>query len=138
MLREVKLIDKKKTGLLPEHKKIDTVVHAVRATIPVLEAVLQAGGSYVPLVNTDNGYLITLSDKMPACIIAVHLNRSTPRIGLRLESEERYPQEFPDYWETVNFTPCPVCQAPIVWYEAGYVPGYRVCTKAPHHHSLAQ
>ena len=78
MLREVKLIDKKKTGLLPEHKKID------------------------------------------------------------LESEERYPQEFPDYWETVNFTPCPVCQAPIVWYEAEYVPGYRVCTKAPHHHSLAQ
>jgi hypothetical protein len=88
MLREVKLIDKKKTGLLPEHKGIAPVIHEVRATMPVLEAVLEAGGSYVPLVETDNGYLITLSDKMPAGIIAVHLNRSTPRIGLRLESED--------------------------------------------------
>jgi hypothetical protein len=138
MLRKVKLIDQKKTGLLPEHKGIAPVTHEVRATIPVLEAVFQAGGMSDPLGLPRRGHKIVFPDLMPAGIVAVHLNHSDPRIGLRLESEEPYPQEYLDYWATVDFTPCPVCQAPVVWYEAGYVPGYRVCTKTPHHHSLAQ
>jgi len=34
-----------------------------------------------------------------------------------------------DYWAAVSDVPCPVkgCTQTIVWYEAGYVPGYRVC-----------
>ncbi len=33
------------------------------------------------------------------------------------------------YWPAVADVPCPVdgCSQAIVWYEAGYVPGYRVC-----------
>lgn len=33
------------------------------------------------------------------------------------------------YWGAVTGVPCPVsgCQHTVVWYEAGYVPGYRVC-----------
>jgi hypothetical protein len=34
-----------------------------------------------------------------------------------------------NYWAAVTDVPCPVegCQQTVVWYEAGYVPGYRVC-----------
>lgn len=38
--------------------------------------------------------------------------------------------KFPgDYWDAVTNVPCPVagCDQIVVWYEAGYVPGYRVC-----------
>jgi len=38
----------------------------------------------------------------------------------------------PDYWSAVSTVPCPVpgCTQTVVWYEAGYVPGYRVCMAA--------
>lgn len=34
-------------------------------------------------------------------------------------------------WEAVTGVPCPVrgCKQTVVWYEAGYVPGYRVCMR---------
>jgi hypothetical protein len=34
-----------------------------------------------------------------------------------------------DYWPAVTDIPCPVegCTHTVVWSEAGYVPGYRVC-----------
>lgn len=34
-----------------------------------------------------------------------------------------------DFWVSVTDIPCPVpgCANTVVWYEAGYVPGYRVC-----------
>ena len=33
------------------------------------------------------------------------------------------------WWECITDVPCPVpgCDHTLVWYEAGYVPGYRVC-----------
>lgn len=30
------------------------------------------------------------------------------------------------------WVPCPTCGAALVWYEAGYVPGYRVCVRGHH------
>ena len=35
-------------------------------------------------------------------------------------------------WSSVTGIPCPVqgCDQTLVWYEAGYVPGYRVCMKS--------
>lgn len=34
-----------------------------------------------------------------------------------------------DHWAAITDVPCPVegCKQTLVWYEAGYVPGYRVC-----------
>jgi hypothetical protein len=34
-----------------------------------------------------------------------------------------------EYWPAVTDVPCPVegCTQTVLWYEAGYVPGYRVC-----------
>lgn len=36
-----------------------------------------------------------------------------------------------EYWPAVTDVPCPVegCGQTVVWYEAGYVPGYRVCMR---------
>jgi hypothetical protein len=131
------LIDQKKEGLFREHPDIAQIVRDARATIPVVEALRAAGSEVEPLPSPAMGYRITLGGTMPAGIVAVHLNES-PWIGLRMTDEPEYPIEFPDYWAQVDWTPCPVCGAPVVWYEAGYVPGYRVCTRPPHHHSLAK
>jgi len=37
-----------------------------------------------------------------------------------------------DFWGDITSVPCPVpgCRQTLVWYEAGYVPGYRVCMAA--------
>lgn len=32
-----------------------------------------------------------------------------------------------DAWADVTGVPCPLCGQILIWYEAGYVPGYRVC-----------
>ncbi len=40
-----------------------------------------------------------------------------------------------DYWTNVTGIPCPVaeCDGTILWYEAAYVPGYRICTHCQRH-----
>ena len=141
----VKLVNQKRRGLFAEHKGVASLVYKARATIPAIEALQKAGATVEPLSDRcqlsadsfQHGYRIILGDMMPEGIVAIHLNQP-PYMGLRLAIEPPYPGEFPDYWRQVDFTPCPVCAAPVVWYEAGYVPGYRVCTNPPHHHSLAK
>lgn len=61
---------------------------------------------------------------------------TTPRIehhnmdGQGAREHEVYPMA-PDplYWPAVTGVPCPVegCEHTVLWYEAGYVPGYRAC-----------
>jgi hypothetical protein len=41
-----------------------------------------------------------------------------------------------DYWLQGALTPCPKCGAALVWYEYGFVPGYRVCAGPKHHHVM--
>ncbi len=64
--------------------------------------------------------------------------------GLRLQSEPAYPGEWAGvvcvaWWERGDWVPCPHhgCGAPLVWYEAGYVPGYRICLWG-HHAQLSR
>ena len=135
LMKQVKLIYQERDGLFPEVKGIAPVVHEVRATIPVVELLRSEGATVVPLAMPEYGYMVTLGKKMPKGIVAIEIPNS---IGLRLENEPEYPMEHPNYWAQLMWTPCPKCSAPIVWYEAGYVPGYRVCTGRKHHHSLAK
>lgn len=144
-MKTVKLVDQKRSGLFAEHAGVAPLVYEARATIPAIEALRSAGATIEPLpapqicrANLRKSWTarITLGDRMPEGMVACHLNQS-PHMGLRMEIEPEYPGEYPDYWRQVDFTPCPVCGAPVVWYEAGYVPGYRVCSRPPHHHSLA-
>lgn len=48
------------------------------------------------------------------------------------------PSKAPEYWDAVTDVPCPVpgCKNTIVWYEAGYVPGYRVCAEFDPKHGV--
>ena len=131
------LIDQDRTGLFPEHDGIAPIVATARATIPVVEALRAAGAKAEPLAAPAIGYQITLGDTMPRGIVAAHHN-DAPHVVLRMDNEPEYPGEHADYWVQVDWTPCPVCGAPVIWYEAGYVPGYRVCSRPPHHHSLAK
>ena len=41
------------------------------------------------------------------------------------------PRQPGTWWNSVTDVPCPVpgCGQTIVWWEAGYVPGYRVCMR---------
>ncbi len=141
--------DQKRTGLFPKHMGITLSPREnVRLTIPAREA-LQAAGARVtpepPRADGHQTYTVVMSTTMPAGLMAVQtVIESTPSgvestlPGLRLENEPPYPIEYPDYWLQLDYTPCPICAAPLVWYEAGYVPGYRVCAKKPHHHMLAR
>jgi len=134
---KVNLVYQNRDGLFPEVKGIAPVEHDVRASIPVVELLRSAGATVVPLALPKIGYKITLGETMPKGIVAVEVP-DMPNIGLRLEVEPEYPMESFNYWAQLMWTPCPKCSAPIVWYEAGYVPGYRVCTGPQHHHSLGK
>lgn len=52
--------------------------------------------------------------------------------GLRLGSEPEYPGEWPDgegiaWHEHGQLVACPECGHALLWCEAGYVPGWRIC-----------
>ena len=54
---------------------------------------------------------------------------------IRRDDEPEWPGgEVPAPWQQLDMTPCPTCGAGLVWYEVGYVPGYRVCAGPKHHH----
>jgi len=116
----------------------------VRATIPALEALRAAGALTTQLGTTAEGAPLWDLDldgieRMPAGLIACRLIGPDCSVGIRTAEEPEYPQECGiSPWVQANLTPCPVCGAPLVWYEAGYVPGWRVCARPPHHHCLAR
>jgi len=41
-----------------------------------------------------------------------------------------------DYWRNVTDVPCPAagCDGAVLWHEAGYVPGYRICDVCGRHY----
>ena len=124
---------RRRLDLYTEHGWLFPIVYTVRATIQVIEA-LTAAGAIIKKVNKSGSqvYRVTLGKTMPAGIIAC-MSISPPwRVDtcLRMEDQPKYPVEFAAHWEQVAWTPCPVCGAPVV-------PGYRVCSQPPHHHSRA-
>ena len=137
----IELIDQKRTGLLPEHRglKLGRATHnRVRLTIPAREA-LEAHGAEIERTDPiENLYSVTPGETVPEGIVAVSMTGPSP-LGLRLEIEPEYPGEFEvSRWAQVDFTPCPKCGHALIWYEAGFVPGYRVCCGPKHHHFIAR
>lgn len=137
----MKLEYQNRTGLLPEHDGVLQGPHNhVRLTVPARETLLRAGASIVP-ESADGGpqrYTVELADTVPDGLVVVQIF-GEHGIAIRLATEPEYPQEaLVTYWPQLDFTGCPECGAPLVWYEAAYVPGYRVCARPPHHHVLAR
>jgi len=133
----MKLVSQDRAGLLPHQRAhgIAAPTYQVRATPAVIEALGQAGATVTP--DEGDVYTVALGQTMPEGIVSSHVDG--PHCdALRLAWEPKYPREFVDIWKQANWTPCPECGSPVVWYEAGYVPGYRVCTGKLSHHSLVR
>jgi hypothetical protein len=115
-------------------------------TIPVREALERAGSRVLDTSGQGPGtWAVQLRGRVPRGIALVLIGQGQEqRQGLRLAVEPPYPGEWPEgkgvvWHERGAWLPCPVpgCARALVWYEAGYVPGYRICT-AGHHVQLAE
>jgi predicted RNA-binding Zn-ribbon protein involved in translation (DUF1610 family) len=137
----IKLKDMHRSGVLPEHRGAilrQGAHERIRLTVPAREALERAGALVIQTERDEAGsqlYSVELLDRCPHGVIVAALDGTDVR-GLRTAEEPPYPHEIPRFcfWEQVDFTPCPRCGAPLIWYEAGYVPGYRVCAGRRHHH----
>lgn len=135
-----------KAGVLPEHAHLSfeqAPMYGTRLTVPAKETLLAAGAK-VRLQNFDRYeiYMVQLLEKCPESLVAVNVQAIlgypySGSIGIRRVDELEYPHEYGiDFWRCVNLTPCPECGSSLIWYEAGYVSGYRVCSSKEHHHVL--
>jgi hypothetical protein len=150
-MKKIALQDQKREGLFPEHKGVAPVEQKkVRLTLHAIEA-LQASGATITDDPMDEAlgiqtHMVQMGASIPTGLVvaATHIPCQDGYgyldvLSLRMEVDPPYHDEQDaDYWRRLDFMPCPKCGSPLVWYEAGYVPGYRVCTKKPHHHWLAQ
>lgn len=112
----------------------------LRLTVPAREALLRAGNRVVCIRVVPAGaetWDVTLCGSVPPGLVLDVLGDATR--ALRLDDEPGWPGAYPDSvvaWnERGEWIPCPMCGAALVWWEAGYVPGYRICARAPHHHA---
>ncbi len=138
---KIKMKYQGRDGLFLEHEGAKFEPHTfahVRVTVPAREE-LERVGCILTQTHIDPPLFdVRMSDIAPIGMIATRI-LNTDHLGLRLEIEPKFPGEIGHaYYEQMAFTPCPICGATLVWYEAGYVPGYRVCVKAPHHHSMPE
>lgn len=87
-------------------------------------------------LGLDGDWRVMLRRPPAGLVLVLVGERAEQRLGLRIEREPRYPGEWPAsavaWHERGCWTPCPVCGAALVWYEAGYVPGYRICLSGHH------
>ncbi|GIW89676.1 MAG: hypothetical protein KatS3mg109_0108 [Pirellulaceae bacterium] len=134
---KLRLKPQRKTGLFEGHAGVSLRWNNVRATIPAVEFLHKHGVEVIPAEPASLGYLVRLGDSVPHGIVAVRLPIA-PYAAIRTSEELPFPDEYDDGWLQADWTPCPKCGAPLIWYEAGYVPGYRVCAKPPHHHCVVE
>jgi hypothetical protein len=118
-------------------KKIpkSVLIERVRLTIPAREALERAGNR---VTATGDCYSIWLSMPPRGLVIvtAPDLDGPNPRVhvtAVRRRDEPPYPGErVADMWTRHEFSACPQCGAAIVWAEAGFVPGWRMCVQGGH------
>lgn len=144
----ITLIDQHRTGSGLRVPIRPAQVSSVRLTIPARESLEASGAKIAEECEPEPGplYTITLGQTIPSGLVVSATMVPCAdgrgyyrRISLRMEDEPEWPGEEPAaYWDQLTLTPCPRCQAPLVWWEAGFVPGYRVCAGPRHHHWQAQ
>ena len=109
----------------------------LRLTVPVREALEQSGNRVTPQDSPGLPmYSVELTRPPSGIVECVIGHGSAQHRGLRLDIEPPYPGEWPSdvlawHWRG-QWLPCPQCGSALVWYEAGYVPGYRVCLEGHH------
>ncbi len=108
--------------------------YGVRATIPARE-LLQDYGNHVRAVDGGSTVNVTLirPPNEPMLVVCMTIYDCLDIVSLRTETEPPFPRELTADWASVGaFVPCPECGAALVWFEAGYVPGYRICLRGHH------
>jgi hypothetical protein len=107
----------------------------LRMTIPVREALERAGNEVAPDPAASQRWAVALRAP-PAGLVLVRVGADGADLALRMEDEPEWPGEWRAdsiaWHEVGDWTPCPTCGAALVWYEAGYVPGYRICLDGHH------
>lgn len=93
------------------------VYEPYRLTIPAREALERAGNRVELLGNISVAPPYTPGDALPP----------SARPALTLVA----------WYERGQWVPCPQCGGALVWYEACYVPGYRICVERQHHAQLS-
>jgi hypothetical protein len=104
------------------------VYDGLRLTVPAHEALVRAGNT-VREAGYDGAFLrhTVILRRPPPGLVHVRICGTSDE-ALRLDIEPEYPSEVPGAWyEQGQWTPCPTCGFALVWYEAGYVPGWRIC-----------
>lgn len=115
-------------------------VEGVRITIPAREALVAAGNVVEQIDDSPTGYALfrVTIHRPPHGIVEVLIGNGNDQChGLRLDDEIAYPGEWPhgkgiSWWERGRWVGCPTCEQALVWYEAGYVPGHRICLRGHH------
>lgn len=106
----------------------------LRITIPARERLVQSGNRVTP--SSDGRWTVELHQPPQGLVYCLIGYGNEQHNGLRCEDEPAYPQEWPSdviaWHEHGDWVPCPKCGGALVWYEAGYVPGYRLCTHGHH------
>lgn len=115
-----------------------TILRNIRLTTPALESLLRDKNP-ITVDETPDGPRYTLSIISPPGGLVISFISGGAEVAIRTEDEPPYPRECPAAWYIIgDFVPCPRrgCGRGLVWYEAGYVPGYRICL-AGHHAQLS-
>lgn len=120
------------------------VYEDLRITIPAIERLEAAGNAVTTSIAQPVGpmrYSVELTGIVPRGLVLCLVGHGDHQHrALRCDDEQAYPQEWPAdsgaiaWHERGDWTPCPhpKCGRALVWYEAGYVPGYRLCTRGHH------
>jgi hypothetical protein len=113
----------KKTTLLPH--LIPPIYEGLRLTLPAKELLERAGNT---VEKTDKYYTLMLRYPPANVRVVIAEIMGEQSLALRCEGEPQFPCEYPAAWHDVGlFTACPECGAALMWCEAGYVPGWRIC-----------
>lgn len=133
----------KSAGRGPIPSAQPNIVWPVRLTIPAYEALKMAGCKIETVKEGIYSIELTNAKYVPDnlhVVLAPDLNNDGLFVtGIRLANEPEYPagEISHDYfWTKLALTPCPLCKSPLLWAEAGYVPGMRVCSGIKHHRWL--
>ena len=116
--------------------------YEIRLTIPAREAIegawaaaVRRGRAPADVKNTidrppsASGIpVVTLQTPPTVLVIVIAEVLGELSLGARTDADGPWPREFEAAWHDVGkWVPCPTCGAALLWCEAGYVPGWRIC-----------
>lgn len=102
--------------------------YEVRLTIPAREALERAGNAIDRPPSVAGLPVVTVRSPPPGLIVVIADVLGEQSTAVRTAEEPAWPREFEAGWALRGqWVPCPTCGAALLWCEAGFVPGWRIC-----------